>query len=148
MVLALIQGGELFDYIALRAFPTDVCRYYFKQMLQIMHYMHIKGFCHRDLKPENMMLDAQYNIRFADFGFSAPIQGRDGSGFLKTILGTSAYMAPKLIQKRNYQGHMVDLFALGIILFILLAGHPPFNHAHVEDPHYKLLYMNRADLFW
>lgn len=53
-----------------------------------MHYMHIKGVAHRDLKPENIMLDDQYNIRFADFGFAAAIQGKDGSGFLKTILGT------------------------------------------------------------
>jgi serine/threonine protein kinase len=113
-----------------------------------MHYMHIKGIAHRDLKPENIMLDAQYNVRFADFGFSAPIQGRDGSGYLKTILGTTAYMAPELIQKQPYQGHSVDLFALGIILFILHSGHPPFNQAHIQDPHYKLLSTNRADLFW
>lgn len=148
MALELIQGGELFDYVAIRSFSQDICRYYFKQMLQVMHYMHIKGVAHRDLKPENIMLDENFDVRFADFGFAAPIQGRDGSGFLKTILGTTAYMAPELILKQAYQGHCVDLFALGIILFILYSGHPPFNQAHPNDPHYKLLATNRADLFW
>jgi serine/threonine protein kinase len=57
-------------------------------------------------------------------------------------------MAPELITKQTYQGHCVDLFALGIILFILYSGHPPFNQAHPNDPHYKLLATNRADLFW
>lgn len=110
--------------------------------------MHIKGISHRDLKPENIMLDDKFNVRFADFGFAAPMAGRDGSGFLKTILGTTAYMAPELILKQQYQGHSVDLFALGIILFILYSGHPPFNSAHPNDPHYKLLAEGKADLFW
>lgn len=118
-------------------------------MLQIMHYMHINGVTHRDLKPENIMLDGKYNIRFADFGFAAPMQGRDGSGFLKTNLGTTAYMAPELIMKKSYQGNAVDLFALGIILFILYTGHPPFNSANPStDAHYKLLCEGKADLFW
>jgi serine/threonine protein kinase len=99
MALELITGGELFDFVALKPFSVEICRYYFKQMLQVCHYMHIKGVAHRDLKPENIMLDSDFNVRFADFGFAAPIQGRDGSGFLKTILGTTAYMAPELIMK-------------------------------------------------
>ena len=149
MALELIEGGELFDYVALKHFSPAVCRYYFTQMLQVMHYMHINGVTHRDLKPENIMLDSKYNIRFADFGFAAPMQGRDGSGFLKTNLGTTAYMAPELILKKSYQGNAVDLFALGIILFILYTGHPPFNSANPNtDAHYKLLCEGKADLFW
>lgn len=88
MVLEFVQGGELFDYVALGALPEPVCRFYFKQMLQVMHYVHTKGIAHRDLKPENIMLDADFNIKVADFGFAAPVQGRDGGGYLKTFLGT------------------------------------------------------------
>lgn len=73
MALELITGGELFDYVALKAFPIEVCRYYFQQMLQVMHYMHFNSVAHRDLKPENIMLDEKYNIKFADFGFATPI---------------------------------------------------------------------------
>lgn len=64
--------------------------------------MHFNSVAHRDLKPENIMIDKNYNIRFADFGFAAAIQGHDGSGFLKTILGTTAYMCPELILKQQY----------------------------------------------
>lgn len=118
-------------------------------MLQAMHYIHSKGTAHRDLKPENIMLDDQFNVRIADFGFAAPTQGRDGSGTLKTHLGTQAYMAPEILAKEAYQGHVVDLFALGIILFILYSGHPPFQLADPRsDSHYKLIASNRADLFW
>lgn len=94
------------------------------------------------------MLDKDFNVKIADFGFAAPLQGRDGSGYLHTRLGTIAYMAPELIVNEPYQGYQVDLFALGIILFILYTGHPPFNQAHPSDTHYKLLVTNRADLFW
>ena len=148
MALELITGGELFDFVALERFNPEISRYYFKQMLQVMHYIHSKGTAHRDLKPENIMLDDKFNVRIADFGFAAPIEGRDGSGVLKTQLGTQAYMAPEILAKEPYQGHVVDLFALGIILFILYSGHPPFSCADPKDSHYKLLASNRADLFW
>lgn len=148
MALELITGGELFDFVAQGAFSEQICRFYFKQMLQVMHHVHSRGTAHRDLKPENILLDENFNVKIADFGFAAPIMGRDGSGYLKTVLGTQAYMAPEIILKEPYQGHVVDLFALGIILFILYAGHPPFNQAHPNDPHYKLIATNRADLFW
>lgn len=118
-------------------------------MLQVLHYVHFNGVAHRDLKPENIMLDEKFNVRFADFGFAAPLEGRDGSGFLRTNLGTTAYMAPELIMRQPYMGNAVDLFAIGIILFILYAGHPPFSSANPEsDPHYKLLCEGKADLFW
>jgi serine/threonine protein kinase len=113
-----------------------------------MHYIHSNGAAHRDLKPENILLDEHFNVKVTDFGFAAPVQGRDGSGFLKTMLGTQAYMAPEILLKEPYQGHVVDLFALGIILFICYSGHPPFNSAHPSDAHYKLISTNRADLFW
>ena len=73
------------------------------------------------------MLDENFNIKIADFGFAAPLQGRDGSGYLKTMLGTQAYMAPEILLREPYQGHVTDLFALGIILFILQSGAPPFS---------------------
>ena len=73
MVLEFVQGGELFDFVSLGAVSEPVCRYYFKQMLQVMHYVHTKGVAHRDLKPENIMLDSEFNLKIADFGFAAPV---------------------------------------------------------------------------
>ena len=149
IVQEMIEGGELFDYIANSgAFSEDVCRYYFKQMLMGIHYIHSHGFSHRDLKPENILLDKNYNIKIVDFGFACPLEGRDGSGINHSRVGTLGYMAPEIIAKQPYQGQVVDLFALAVILFIMKAGHPPFSSASEDDRHFQLLASNRTDLFW
>lgn len=110
--------------------------------------MHSSGVAHRDLKPENLMLDKSFNLKIADFGFAAPTEGRDGSGYLKTQLGTASYMAPEIHLAKPYTGPGVDLFACAIILFVMLSQRPPFNSPSPDDPHYRLLAGNRADLFW
>jgi len=100
------------------------------------------------LKPENILLDKEYNCKIIDFGFATELEGRDGSGFNHSMVGTTSYMAPEILNRQPYQGHVVDLFALGVILFILYAQHPPFTQANTSDSFYKLLATNRADLFW
>jgi serine/threonine protein kinase len=117
-------------------------------MLQGVHYIHSKGFSHRDLKPENILLNKIYDIKIVDFGFACPLEGRDGSGTNRSQIGTPGYMAPEILGKQAYQGQVVDLFALGVILFILYSGHPPFGMAKDDDTYYKLLATNRSDLFW
>ena len=64
-----------------------------------LHYLHSKGYSHRDLKPENILLDAFYNIKIVDFGFACPLEGRDGTGFVRSVLGTPGYMAPEIIDQ-------------------------------------------------
>lgn len=149
IVLELAQGGELFDFIALGGrFPEPVTRLYAKQLCQALSYMHKKGVCHRDLKPENLMLDANYNLKVADFGFAAPTVGRDGKGKLTTQLGTASYMAPEIHLGKPYEGPAVDVLATGIILFVMMTQRPPFSQASHDDPHYRLLIGKRGDLFW
>lgn len=85
MVFELVSGGELFDFVSLGgAFSEPVARLYSMKMFETLDFMHKQGICHRDLKPENLMLDKDYNLKIADFGFAAPIAGRDGKGKLKT----------------------------------------------------------------
>lgn len=97
MVLEIATGGELFDFIANSGrFPEPLARYYFKQFMNGLNHCHANGVTHRDLKPENLMLDGNYTLKIADFGFAAPVEGRDGSGALHTKLGTLNYMAPEI----------------------------------------------------
>jgi len=75
------------------------------------------------------MLDSEFNLKIVDFGFGAPLDGRDGSGALYSQLGTLNYMAPEIHLNFPYKGESVDLFASAIILFIMVAQHPPFIKA-------------------
>jgi len=96
----MIAGGELFDYVANSGpFKEDICKYFFKQILQGVHYIHSRGFSHRDLKPENILLDKFYDVKIVDFGFACPLEGRDGSGVNRSQIGTPGYMAPEILAK-------------------------------------------------
>lgn len=113
-----------------------------------LSYCHEQGIAHRDLKPENLLLDKNFTLKIADFGFAAPIEGRDGSGNLTTKLGTQNYMAPEIHLNQPYQGEQIDVFASAIILFIMVAQHPPFTAAQPSDPFYRCLAGKRGDIFW
>ena len=147
--MELATGGELFDFIAISGrFEEPVARFYFKQFLDGLGYCHGQKITHRDLKPENLLLDQNFILKIADFGFAGPIEGRDGSGNLTTKLGTLNYMAPEIHLNQPYSGESVDLFAAAIILFIMVAQHPPFTTAQPQDPFYRCFAANRADIFW
>ena len=98
-----------------------------------LHYLHSNGICHRDLKPENILLDKEYNAKIIDFGFAVELEGRNKTGFCTSYVGTPAYMSPEILYNQPYQGHVADLFALGVILFILYANHTPFDQAYTSD---------------
>ena len=149
IVLELIGGGELFDFVALGGRLSEPqARYYFKQMLDGLGFMHARGFAHRDLKPENILLDKNFTLKITDLGFAAPLKGRDGSGVLHTQLGTASYMAPEIHLGKEYDGARVDLFAAAIILFVIMTQRPPFASANPKDPHYRLIAAGRANVFW
>jgi len=149
IVLELVGGGELFDLVALGGrLEEKYARFYFKQLVDGLNYLHNAGFVHRDLKPENLMLDSNFNLKIADFGFAAPSKGKTGDGMLETQLGTASYMAPEIHLGKPYSGPSVDLFASAIILFVVLTQRPPFSSANPSDPHYRLLAANRAEIFW
>jgi serine/threonine protein kinase len=150
IIMELVPNGELFEYVADSGrFSEKVARTYFRILIDTLEYCHNQGITHRDLKPENLLFDADFNLKVADFGFATLLAGKDGSGQLHTILGTESYMAPEIHLRQPYNGPAVDLFASAIILFILISGTPPFAKADPKnDPHYKLLCINRHETFW
>eukprot|EP00330_Aristerostoma_sp_ATCC50986_P010545 CAMPEP_0114596026 /NCGR_PEP_ID=MMETSP0125-20121206/17967_1 /TAXON_ID=485358 ORGANISM="Aristerostoma sp., Strain ATCC 50986" /NCGR_SAMPLE_ID=MMETSP0125 /ASSEMBLY_ACC=CAM_ASM_000245 /LENGTH=566 /DNA_ID=CAMNT_0001798487 /DNA_START=68 /DNA_END=1768 /DNA_ORIENTATION=- len=150
IVMEYIANGELFEYVADSGrFSEKIARTYFRILIETLEYCHEQGITHRDLKPENLLFDADFNLKVADFGFATLLAGKDGSGQLHTILGTESYMAPEIHLRQPYSGPAVDLFASAIILFIMMSGNPPFAKADPRnDPHYKLLCINRHETFW
>jgi len=127
LVLELVTGGELFDRVVKGALPEAAAKSMFVQMLNSIAYLHGQGIVHRDLKPENILLKSEDSdiIKLSDFGLSRIID--DGS-FMKTICGTPQYVAPEILnaQKEGY-GKAVDLWSLGVILYVLLSGCMPFD---------------------
>jgi len=148
LVLELITGGELFEYVALTGrFSEKLARHYFKQLIDALEFIHSKGFAHRDIKAENLLLDSNYALKLADFGFSAELIGKENAGTLHTYKGTAGYMAPEIQLGQKYSGQKVDIFAVGVLLFIMVAQHPPFKKAVSQDAFYKLFCYNN-EKFW
>lgn len=121
-----IMGGELTDYVRIGGLSEAICRYYFKQLLKALCYLHTKGYAHRDLKLDNILLDDKFNLKIVDFGFSCPLKGHNGKGFGSSYVGTPSYMAPEIIRTEKYNGEDVDLFAAAVCIFALVSGAFPF----------------------
>jgi len=126
IVTELMSGGELFDRIVAKEFYSENDAQKVVQTLAIcLKYMHDKDIVHRDLKPENILLKDKTDdaaIKIADFGFARHI--KDGC---HTACGTPGYVAPEIITGKVY-GKSVDVWSLGVIIYILLCGYPPFYH--------------------
>ncbi|EGG15187.1 protein kinase 1 [Cavenderia fasciculata] len=129
LVLELVTGGELFDRIITeKKFTEDVGRYIMRQICLAVQYLHSRGIAHRDLKPENILCHSPetYVIKISDFGLSRAL---DEGSFMKTMCGTPQYVAPEILTKGEREGYgkSVDLWSIGVILYILLCGFPPFG---------------------
>lgn len=148
MLMEVCEKGSLFDFIFKNG-PMDerLCRFYFRQLVDAVEACHNAGICHRDIKPENILFTSDYNLKLADLGFSINTRGRNGTGYLGSTVGTGGYMAPEIHLSRPYKGQEVDIFSLGVVLFIMRSYNPPFIKASLTDPYYRLL-MNDESRFW
>jgi len=123
MLFEYISGGELFSRLRKDGrFSNDVSLFYAAEILLAIQYLHKKNMVYRDLKPENLLIDRFGHIKIADFGFAKRIENRTF-----TLCGTPEYLAPEIIKgsKTGY-GKTVDWWALGILVFEMLSGYPPF----------------------
>ncbi|KAJ3266986.1 Map microtubule affinity-regulating kinase [Chytriomyces hyalinus] len=130
LILEYEEGGELFDYIISRkVVPEDDARKLFGQLLGAIQYCHSNGIVHRDLKPENILLDRNGNMKLIDFGFSNVI--REGHQ-MNTFCGSPSYAAPEMLSRKDYDGQGVDIWALGVVLFVMICGYHPFDNQNVR----------------
>ncbi|CEJ02592.1 Putative cAMP-dependent protein kinase 9 [Rhizopus microsporus] len=121
MLLEYVVGGELFTHLRRAGrFTNDMTRFYASEIVLAIEYLHSKDIIYRDLKPENLLIDHQGHIKITDFGFAKKVVDRTW-----TLCGTPEYLAPEIIQSKGH-GKAVDWWALGILIFEMLAGYPPF----------------------
>ncbi|XP_050446267.1 calcium/calmodulin-dependent protein kinase type II delta chain isoform X4 [Cataglyphis hispanica] len=133
LVFDLVTGGELFEDIVAREFYSEAdASHCIQQILESVHHCHHNGVVHRDLKPENLLLASKAKgaaVKLADFGLAIEVQGEAQAWY--GFAGTPGYLSPEVLKKEPY-GKAVDIWACGVILYILLVGYPPFWD---EDQH-------------
>ena len=148
MVLELVTGGDLFRRLQEKVRLSEPeTRYFFGEICEGVRYLHACGVTHRDLKPENILLSHRGRnpeVKLSDFGLSK--LKRAGS-VMKTRCGTPAYVAPEVLADRHSEySHAIDMWALGVILYIMLCGYPPFV-SEDEENEFALFHLIRRGTF-
>eukprot|EP01079_Euglenida_sp_SAG-EU17-18_P007803 gene7803-1398_t len=154
LVMELITGGELFDHIVTsKRLDEDRARLYLQQLIAGLHHCHKLGIAHRDLKPENLLISNGDTLKISDFGLSN-LQFKDQ--VLTTVCGTPNYVAPEVILNQyntstgalksraertswsGYDGFASDVWSVGVIMYVMLAGWLPFDDDHLAKLFVKI----------
>lgn len=130
LVTEYAPNGEIFDLIAKqRRLSEESAREKFWQIISAIEYCHKLSIVHRDLKAENLLLDANLNIKIADFGFSNFYNKEDT---LNTFCGSPPYAAPEVFEGKRYSGPEIDIWSLGVVLYVLICGALPFEGPNLQ----------------
>lgn len=149
--LEYAPSGDLFKFIKNSPFQGRVARYYFRQLIQAVEFMHDSAIAHRDIKLENLLLDADFNLKIADFGYSTI-----NLGFSVDPLGTPIYQAPETrpdlesdgLAALPYESKKVDVFNCGAVLFMLITGKSPLIDTYGFDTSRFLWSRGTSDAYW
>jgi len=143
LVMELLEGGEMFDRIVkLQHFSEKIAAFGVIQILDALIYCHKMGICHRDLKPENLLYSSnepKSKVVIGDFGLAKDTGGK----MMTTCCGTPQYVAPEVLNGKQY-GCEVDCWSLGVILYILLCGYPPF-YAETHPRLYQVIQAGKYE---
>ena len=147
LTLEYAEKGDLFNYIYYpkKGLGENLGKIIFKEILNGIKACHDNKIVHRDLKLENILLDNNYKAKIADFGFAVIIKDNEK---LKTVIGTQTYQAPEIYLKKPYDGIKIDIFSLGVILFILVVGQKPFELPFGKDKFYRNILKKQYSNYW
>lgn len=133
MVMDFVPGGELFTLLRRsNRFPDPVAKFYAAEVALALNYLHTLDIVYRDLKPENILLNSDGHIKIADFGFAKLCMTTTW-----TLCGTPDYLAPEIVNQQRYN-KSVDWYALGVLIFEMLSGLPPYHQG--DSPNHLVLY--------
>lgn len=136
MLMEYIIGGELFSHLRRAGrFNVPTAKFYASEVFLAIDYMHSLNIVYRDLKPENILLDSHGHVKITDFGFSKYLGVENRTW---TLCGTPEYLAPEIIQSKGH-GKAVDWWALGILIYEMLQGYPPFFDDNAFGIYEKIL---------
>jgi serine/threonine protein kinase len=146
LIMEFAGCGSFFELVQNRTFLSErMVRSYFLQLIDALDHIHKNQIAHRDIKLENILLDNEYSIKLADFGYSSKMRSRKP---FEIAAGTSVYFAPEIHEGFPHYGEHADLFAAGMILFVAAAGHMPFGKAASSDKLYNMLLTRDYKSFW
>ncbi|KAK7575960.1 hypothetical protein V9T40_012246 [Parthenolecanium corni] len=127
LVMEYVAGGDMFTHLRkLRKFDEELARFYAAQVVLAFEYLHFVGIVYRDLKPENVMIDKTGFLKITDFGFAKKIDDKRTD----TMCGTPEYYAPEMVKNHSYT-YSVDWWTLGVLIFEMTDGRPPFRSSNV-----------------
>lgn len=138
IAMELATGGDLFDKIEPDiGVDEQISHFYFKQLISSIDFLHKKGVAHRDIKPENILLDSRGNLKLADFGLATVFKRGNNKQkrLCRTPCGSPPYMAPEIVLlSKGYDPECTDIWACGVVLFVLLTGETPWEEPSKSDP--------------
>jgi serine/threonine protein kinase len=144
IVTDFVNGISMHHFVKVhctnRVVPERTCQRFFKQIAEGFEYLHKHGIAHRDIKLDNILIEENTRmIKIIDFGFAAFTIDAEGKHQRhKIFCGTPSYMAPELVRKHEYDGSQVDMWALGIMLYAMLAGTFPFRGQSEHELYLKI----------